>query len=196
MTALEAVTITCPSCGFVTASEPVPAGALTCPGCHARIEIAAFPALFRPSGRHAHEVVVADESTCYFHVDRVAAFACARCGRFLCPLCRIEWTGEDLCSACLQASSTGAERNKLASSRFHFDSLALALSTVLVLTGFLSVLTAPVALGFALFTFRKECSVAPRTRIRFLLAILFSTATIAGWIVFFIYAFRRNSTGR
>jgi hypothetical protein len=105
-------------------------------------------------------------------------------------LCRIPWAGEDLCPACLEAANSGQQAKQLSSSRFHFDSLTLALSTLPILGGFLSMLTAPIALGFALFTFNRECSIAPRTKIRSILAILFAAATIVGWIVFLVYAFR------
>lgn len=198
MIALEALTVTCPCCGFAVNKEAASPEGLTCALCHCRMEAAVFPALFTRDGNHAHSPVVADESACYFHADRVAEFACSRCGRFLCPMCRIAWPGEDLCVACLEAASEAQRTTKnngtaLASSRFHFDSLALALSTLPVLTWFLSLITAPVALGFAVFTFRKECSIAPRGKFRFVLAMLFSAATIAGWVALFIYIYRQNS---
>lgn len=80
----------------------------------------------------------------------------------------------------------------MASSRFHFDSLALTIALLPVLTWIFSLLTAPIALGFALFTWRRECSIVPRSKIRFLAAILFSMLTIAGWVVFWAYAIRRT----
>jgi hypothetical protein len=167
---------------------------LVCPRCESEIGVEIFPAFYRDEERLLHEAIVADEASCFFHVDRVAEFACSRCGRFLCPLCRISWAAEDLCPACLQAANSGARAKQLASGRFHYDSLALALSTLPILTGVISILTAPVALGFALFTFNRECSIAPRTKFRFVLAILFSTATIVAWVAFFVYAFRGRRT--
>jgi hypothetical protein len=161
-----------------------------CPRCDSEISVVLFPAFYRREETMRHQAIVADEASCFFHGGRVAEFACGRCGRFLCPLCRIAWAGEDLCPACLEAANSGTRAKQLASSRFHYDSLALALSTLPVLTGIVSILTAPVALGFALFTFNRECSVAPRTKIRFLLAMLFSLATITAWVAFFVYAFR------
>jgi hypothetical protein len=122
----------------------------------------------------------------------VAAVTCSRCGRFICHFCRISWAGEDLCATCLQASSTGKDAGKLASNRFHFDSLALALSTIPILTVVLTIVTAPLALGVALFTFRKECSIAPRSKIRFIVAILLSLIQIAAWVFFFLYTFRQR----
>ena len=137
------------------------------------------------------QLVVAEEAGCFFHPLRVAIHTCSRCGRFLCPLCRISWTGEDLCVPCVEFASRGNDSDQFASSRFHFDSLALALSTLGILTGFFSLVTAPLALGLSLFTFRKQSSVVPRSRIRFFVAIFFSLATITGWIILLTYAFRR-----
>lgn len=190
MTAVQAITVACPCCGFVLSSD---AAVIVCANCESRIEATIFPALFRRPESCAQELVLTGEAACYFHAERVAAFACSRCGRFLCPLCRIAWSGEDVCASCLEAAGRGTEGDKLTSSRFHFDSLALTLSTAGVLTGFLSVLIAPLALGLAVFTFKKDCSIAPRSRIRFILAMLFSTAVIVGWTVFFVYAFKHRN---
>ncbi|HWF46066.1 MAG TPA: hypothetical protein VG168_03590 [Bryobacteraceae bacterium] len=73
-----------------------------------------------------------------------------------------------------------------------YDSLALAISTVPIVTVFLTLFTAPLALGIALFTFRKQCSVAPRSKVRFVAAIVISLAQISAWIVFFLYSFRQR----
>ncbi len=196
MIAIETLTFACPSCNFLISDEPFQPNGIVCPRCNSRIEPSLFPALLLQKQSHQHQMVIADEAACYFHADRVATFACSRCGRFLCPLCRIAWPGEDICAPCLEVATAGKQATQLASNRFHFDSLALTLSTAPILGGFISILTAPIALGFALFTFRKECSVAPRGKIRFLLAILCSAATIAGWALFFVYVFRRNMISR
>ncbi|HEX3682939.1 MAG TPA: hypothetical protein VHU83_10395 [Bryobacteraceae bacterium] len=138
------------------------------------------------------ERVVSGEAACFFHPDRIAAFPCARCGRFLCALCRISWAGENICTACVEALYKTDQGRALASSRFHFDSLALTVATLPILTWIFSLLTAPLALGFALFTWRRECSIVPRSKIRFVAAILFSMLTIAGWVVFWAYVIRRS----
>lgn len=189
MTAFQAVAVACPLCGFVSSGDDA---VIVCGNCESRIEATIFPALFRSPESCAQEMVLTDEAACYFHAERVAAFTCTRCGRFLCSLCRIDWSGEDVCASCLEATTKGTEAHTLASDRFHFDSLALTLSTAGILSGFLSVLTAPLALGLAIFTFKNDCSIAPRSKIRFILAMLFSAATIVGWTVFWVYAFRHR----
>lgn len=186
MTATSASALACPHCGQELPPEAFqPAGA-DCPACACHVEAALFPALFRAPEISLTEPVISDEAGCFFHPDRVAAFACSRCGRFLCPFCRIGWSDGDVCASCLEAARK-TQPDSFASSRFHFDSAALALSTLPILTWIFSLFTAPVALGFAIFTFRRQCSIAPRSKIRFVLAMLFSALTIAGWVLFFVY---------
>lgn len=189
MTVAAPVTFTCPACGLTQSSETENGTLTRCRRCASDLSLELFPAFYRAEKVLRPQAVVADESSCFFHTDRVAEFTCGRCGRFLCPLCRVSWASEDLCASCIQTASSGAGATQLASSRFHYDSLALALSTLPLLTGIISLISAPFALGFALVTFNRECSVAPRTKTRQVLAILFSTATIAAWVAFFIYAF-------
>jgi len=182
----------CPRCGGELPVEALDPQGATCADCEAHLEGLAFPALFRSEESSVWEPVLAGEAACFFHPDRVAAVSCSRCGRFLCPFCRIRWAGEHVCTACLEAANRNGKAAALASSRFHFDSLALAMSTLPILTWIFSMLTAPFALGFALFTWRRECSIVPRSKLRFLAAVLFSLLTIAGWVAFWIYVARRN----
>jgi hypothetical protein len=193
----------CPRCGRDLPAGAFEPGGASCSSCQTYVEAAVFPALFRKAASSLYEPVVSDEAACFFHADRIAVSSCARCGRFLCALCRISWAdGEEVCTACLEIATQSktpglsppqpdAQPSALASSRFHYDSLALAIATVPVLTWVFSLLTAPLALGFALFTWRRQSSIVPRTKLRFIAAILCSLLTIAGWVVFWIYIARR-----
>jgi hypothetical protein len=182
--------LVCPRCGRELPPESLQPTGARCTGCDAHVEGLAFPALFRSTETSVSEPVVSSEAACFFHPNRVAAFACSRCGRFLCPLCRISWGGADVCTACLEAANRAGESRPLATSRFHFDSLALALSTFPLLIWFFSMFTAPATLGLALFTWRRESSIVPRSKIRFVAAIVLSLLTIAAWIAFWIYIVR------
>src|ERR1700761_6528155 len=184
--------LACPRCSGKLPMEVFQAQGGECSGCGARVEGTVFPALFRAEESSVCEPVVADEAACFFHPNSVAAFSCDRCGRFLCALCRISWASENVCTACLEVASKDDRARALASSRFHFDSLALALATLPVLTWIFSLVTAPLALGFALVTWRRQCSIVPRSRFRFVAAMLISLLTIAGWIVFWMYVTRRG----
>jgi hypothetical protein len=153
-----------------------------------RAQAVIFPAIFRSTEPVIDQVVLAGEAACYFHAERIAAVACGRCGRFLCQMCRISWAHEDLCPTCVERKET----HTVASGFYHYDSLALAVSTLPIITVFFTLFTAPLALGIALFTFRKQSSVAPRSKARFIAAIVIALAQIAAWVVFFIYSFRRR----
>lgn len=187
--------LSCPRCGHELPLAALQPEGAACSGCEVHVEAVALPALFHSDEFAPWEPVVSGEAGCFFHPDRIAVFTCSRCGRFLCPLCRIVWPGEDVCAACLEAAKSTTPDGTFASSRFHFDSLALALSTLPILTWIFSLLSAPVALGLSVFTFRRECSIVPRSKIRFLLAILFSAATIAAWVFFALYLVRRGMRG-
>ncbi|HEX4229859.1 MAG TPA: hypothetical protein VHZ07_14390 [Bryobacteraceae bacterium] len=92
----------------------------------------------------------------------------------------------------MEASRRDKEHGKLTATCYRYDSLALAVSTLPIVTVFFTLVTAPLALGIALFTFRKDCSVAPRSKVRFVAAIMISLAQICAWIVFFLYSFRQR----
>jgi hypothetical protein len=193
--AFEALSAACPRCGNNLPAEVFQTGGAACYDCGSLVEGAVFPTLFAESRQDADVPAVADESTCFFHADRVAAFSCSRCGRFLCNLCRISWPAGDVCPACVQDGAALASPKELVSSRFHFDTVALLVATVPILGFSITIMSAPVALGFALFTFRKECSIAPRSKIRFVAAILISLVLVAGWIALLVFAIRQGLSG-
>lgn len=202
MSVAEGLTVACPHCSSELPGAALGESGATCSVCGTQARAVVFPAKFRNSEPAVDQAVLSDEAACFFHADRVAAVACSRCGRFLCQFCRISWDADDLCPACLEAASTGKStltadtRNSPPSSTlYRYDSLALFVSTVPIITVFFTIFTAPLALGIALFTFRNKCSVAPRTKMRFVAAIIISLAQIAGWVIFLIYSFRRRTGG-
>ncbi len=181
-------TVFCPRCERELPVESAQPGGARCYHCESRVETSVFPAAFRTASVGADQVAVSSEATCFFHDDRVAAVSCSNCGRFLCNFCRIEWSGTDLCVTCLEALREPAKSTALESNRFHFDSLALTLAVVPSLLVFPSLLTAPAALGLALVTFRRSCSITPRSKWRFIAAMLVSLAVIGAWAWLFIFS--------
>jgi hypothetical protein len=190
--AFEALSTACPRCGNTLAAEIFQSGGAACYDCGSQVEGAVFPALFADVRHEGDALAVADEATCFFHADRVAAVSCSRCGRFLCNLCRISWPAGDVCPACVQEGAALGNPAEMAASRFHFDTVALLAAVLPILGLSLTILSAPVALGFAVFTYRKECSIAPRSKIRFVLAILVSLLLIAGWVALIVFSIRNS----
>jgi hypothetical protein len=188
MSAGVIVTVFCPRCERELPAESLEPGGARCYHCESRVEATVFPAAFRTVSTISDRAVVSGEAACFFHDDRVAAVSCSNCGRFLCHFCRIEWSGGNLCVACIEALGEPSKSTALESSRFHFDSLALSLATIPSLLVFPSLFTAPLALGMALVTIRKSCSITPRSKWRFVAAMLVSLAVIGGWLWLFIYS--------
>ncbi len=180
-------TLFCPRCERELPFESTQPGGARCYHCESRVEAAIFPAVLRATNTAVDQAVITGEATCFFHDDRVASVSCSNCGRFLCNFCRIEWSGADLCVTCVEALRQPRKSVALESNRFHFDSLALALAIIPSLLVFPSLLTAPAALGLALVTFRRSCSITPRSKWRFAVAMLVSLAAIGAWAWFFIY---------
>lgn len=183
-----AATLFCPCCERELPPQAAQAGGSRCYNCESHVEAAVFPAAWRTANPTIDQAVMSGEATCFFHAERVAAVSCSNCGRFLCHFCRIEWSGKDLCVACVEALRQPDKSVVLASGRFHYDSLALALAVIPTLLVFPSLITAPLALGVALVTIRRSCSITPRSKWRFALAMLVSLAIIGGWVWLFIYS--------
>jgi hypothetical protein len=74
---------------------------------------------------------------------------------------------------------------QLENRRVLYDSTALTLALLPLLAWPITIVTAPIALVLALYSFKKESSLIPRTRARSWFALLFAGAEIAGWIFFF-----------
>jgi len=94
-------------------NTPLPAAAINpgqfapCPHCDAEIWAEIFPALSRPisKGNTGEAVMVAGESTCFYHEAKKAVTVCDACGRFLCGLCDCELAGKHFCPGCLESGS-------------------------------------------------------------------------------------------
>ncbi len=178
----------CPACDAVL---PVtgggPGAEIACPGCGAPTETWTFPALY---GTGANLAQASDslpgESVCFHHPGRVAVVACGDCGRFLCALCDLDLGDRHVCPACLHAERRdGGPAGRSVASIVQYDSLALALATLPLLTLFLwclSAFTAPAAVFLAIRFWRRPMSLVPRSKIRFVLALIAGLAMIVGWI--------------
>jgi hypothetical protein len=185
---MESAAPECPACG---AALPVsgrrPGDLLPCPGCAAPTDLRLFPALVRaPANTTPAAPSLPGDATCFHHPDRVAVVACGRCGRFLCGLCDLDLGDRHVCAACLHAEHEGGGPDGRRVSRLlQYDSLSLALAVVPILTvafWFMSCLTAPAAVFLVFRFWRRPMSLLPRTRVRFVLALLLATATLVGWV--------------
>ena len=154
---------------------------MPCPSCGAEITVHAFPALFRtPPAPAVAELSVAGESGCFFHPDKRALVTCHLCGRFLCGLCNVEFKGQNWCPGCLEAGSRKQKGTAFENHRVLYDSVALAFATLPFLALFWPCLIgAPVAIYVAVRYWKAPSSILPRTKIRFVVAILLALGQLA-----------------
>lgn len=187
--------VTCVKCQATLLGEGFNSGSLQpCPACRTPIRVDVFPALFKAMerGSGAETLLTADEASCYYHPQKRAAVSCESCGRFLCALCDVELNGQHLCPNCLDAGRKKGKLKNLENERTLYDNIALSLAVLPLLIWPFTLITAPAAIFVALRFWNAPSSLVPRTKTRFILAILFALAELGGWCMG-IYAvfFRR-----
>ncbi len=177
--------VRCPSCGAPLPGKGYNAAApITCRHCEAELQVEAFPALFRaPSPLRAGEALESGtEASCFYHPQKKAAVICAVCGRFLCSLCEVKLAGRCLCPACIDSGRQNDGIAELVTERTLHDGIALSIAILPMLFFFATVVTAPIAIYFAIRHWRTPGSILPRTRIRSVAAIVIALLQLAGWV--------------
>ena len=165
-----------------------------CPSCSSKIRVELFPAYFREAQKgSAGEALLADtEASCFYHPQKRAAVVCSECGRFLCLLCDLELEGKHFCAGCLE---TAKEKNKIASiqnKRTLYDSMALHLAIFPMLLFYFTIITAPMAMYFAIKHRRTPSSLVRKpSHWRFVVAIILSGLQLLGWVVLFGFLITR-----
>lgn len=157
-----------------------------CPSCGAESRVEIFPALFLPPKRgEAGEAIMLDgESSCFYHPQKRATVPCDACGRFLCALCDVHLGAEHLCPTCLEAGRRKGKITTLENRQMLFDDAALSTAVLPILVFPFTFITTPLAIFFAIRSFKAPGSILPRTRIRAWLALAIAGATLALWGVF------------
>lgn len=192
--------VTCTRCGFLHDAGLIPAGgAFTCPHCSAKLEVQIFPALYRrPQAMDVSALAARQgEATCFYHPDKKAAVPCEACGRFLCSLCDIDLGGRHLCPSCVASSKKRGADTRLASDTVRYDKIAYALAVyplVLIVTVYLTIITAPIALYIVVRYWKRPSSVVHTSRLYFTIALLASLLEIVGWVILILFLI--GSTGR
>ena len=157
-----------------------------------------FPAFFRrlTAGHEGETLMVEGESSCFYHPAKKAVLPCESCGRFLCALCDCELNGQHICPSCVEAGKTKGKIKSLQNRRTLYDKLALHTCVFPMIPPFIyfTVLTAPVALYISIRYWNAPRSLVHRTKIRFIVAIIFATLQLAAWSVgiYFLVTYRRH----
>jgi uncharacterized paraquat-inducible protein A len=152
-----------------------------CPRCGVPLRVAVFPAIANDTlGASPTALEGETEASCFYHPQSRAVVPCQQCGRFLCALCDFEVDGRHVCPRCFEKTETVEPR------RVMHDSMALALSTLPALLFWPALIGAPWALFLVVRRWNTPLSIVPRTKIRFILAALFSLSEIA-FVIFAVY---------
>ena len=164
-----------------------------CPTCSSHIYVFAFPSLLEgvDYGRAGETLLVAGDAGCFYHPQKKAELACEYCGRFLCALCDVELNGKHLCPPCIESGKKKGKLKSLENRRVLYDSIALSLAVLPLLVFYFTIITAPVSLFLAIRYWNAPSSLLHRTKIRLVLAVLFSVFQIVGWVVLVYFLLNR-----
>ena len=179
--------IACSKC-----SKPLPWQAFNtpdlqfCPGCGAGTLAAVFPAWTRAQsvGQAGERVLTEGESSCFYHPDKKAVIACESCGRFLCALCEIDLSGKRLCAGCIETGKRKGRMRHMRTHRMLYDEAALALALLPLLIWPFTIITAPATLVFVARFWKSPGSIIPRSKFRYVLAVLVALTQLTLWAVF------------
>jgi hypothetical protein len=123
----------CPSCEYPLPDDRERLGA-RCPSCR--------DPLYEPAGRSGRPARE-EEGSCVIHAGIETVGVCARCGNYLCEVCRTRWRGTILCAACVDRALESSEATP-EQIRSHFRQAILSLilgiaAWVLSFLGFLMI---------------------------------------------------------
>ncbi len=183
---METALPSCSKCQAILPAELFNApGLAPCPSCTSPLQVAVFPALFRPvTGSTAENLLVEGQSSCFYHAQKKAVLPCDSCGRFLCALCDVEFNGQHICPSCLDAGKNKGKIKNLQQRRTRHDSVALSVALLPMLIFYLTIITAPIAIYLSIKHWNSPGSVvAQRSKVRFIIAITVACLQIVGWIV-------------
>ena len=159
-----------------------------CWSCRTDFDFFSFPALTAKRARVAPQAAaVAEDSACFFHAENRAEAVCEDCGRMLCAVCTISFTGRKICPACIAAAKT-SDAAPAVQQRVLYDAIALSLAVLPLLLWPFTLVTAPVALGYVIVGWKKPGSlVRGNSRTRLVIAGVFALLEIAGWVTLGVY---------
>ena len=166
--------------------------AIPCTACRKLSWAAVFPAInANTRGATASAIEGEGQASCFFHANSLAVVSCDECGRFLCGLCDLEIAGRHVCPTCLRQGIAQQKVTTFETGRTLYDGIVLALAIGPIIMWPFTFITAPLSVVLSFWFWRRPGSLLPRTKIRFILAILIGLAQCVGWVAFF-WALRTN----
>jgi hypothetical protein len=169
--------------------------AAACTSCGRSNTVRLFPAALAGTAAAAQaETALDGEGACFDHPAKRAVAACRQCGRFVCQLCAVEFSGEVLCPSCVAASSGKAKAANSDTSCTLYDTWALATPFALLLIWPLTVLSAPAVAALAIMKWKQPISLVRRSRWRFVVGLGVALAQGGAWcwLVWYLVAKARS----
>ncbi len=169
-----------------------------CPSCSADTTMVVFPAVASDplEGSQAETVIFEEEAGCFYHTDNKAITACESCGRYLCSLCDINFSGQHVCAKCLEISKKKGKNKKIVRSYVLYDEMAIKLSiyALIPFLWFASPIMAPAALYLSIRYWKEPCGIIPKSRVRLLIAgiISFIEIIVIITVAYFIWKASRR----
>ena len=147
-----------------------------CRGCGREAIGKVFPRAFAPAGPPPVPVAspVPGDSVCFYDPEQKATCLCSQCGVLASDAWSASWGSRKVCLRCLEKLRAGGKDKDFESGRVMWDNicLLLALAPLSPMSYFLVVVTAPAALVLGLRSWNKPRSLAPRSRLRLILALI------------------------
>ncbi len=182
----EFVLIKCPKCETQLPANVINTSRLeVCFSCGVTIHADVFPDMVRkrPAVQTGESLQTDNEASCFYHPKKKAAVPCSVCGRFLCSLCYVVLDGRSMCLTCVESGKNQHQIKSLENKRTLYDTKVLSIAILPMLFVYPTIITAPIALFMAVWYWKKPSSIIPRTKIRFVIAIILSLLQIAGWLI-------------
>lgn len=174
--------VNCSNCGAALSAENFKRpGQGKCTRCQTEQEIVVFPAIYRRLQSSRAEAISGEEANCFNHPRKKAVIVCEDCGRFLCSLCDIQIGNHHSCPVCIDLGRKQGSASALVTTRAIHDSIALSLAILPVIMWPITLLTAPATVFYAIRHWRSPTSILPRSKIRYVAAILIASLQILGW---------------
>jgi hypothetical protein len=169
--------VTCPCCGTLRDAQTILSGLQTCPVCRRGFEAVRFDppppdvrvprvAEAGPEGAHA----------CPQHPGNATVAHCARCGVFLCGLCRIGVEDRTLCPACFERLCDEGKLPDLVAGYRDYGRVSASLALFGLLLPFLAPIAGPAAIYYGVRTFDQSRAVGRPLRH----ASVYLTCTLGG----------------
>ena len=180
----DTAVINCSACGAAVPESTFNTSApVACKGCGAELQVTVFPALAGGPVQvdYGDSLQTVDQTSCFYHPGKSAVVACENCGRFLCSLCEIDMSGRRICPNCLELGRKQERIEELVTQRTLYDQVALSLAVLPLLMFFVTMITAPMTIYYALRHWKSPTSILRRSKIRFILAMLIALIEVGGW---------------